>query len=107
LVLFQFAITFYKILDFPLEATLSRFLSHTFSLKTLVINENQKLRAKLVKQRSSNTKVQFVLRKTKAGDSTTESLINHLKSKHRIHVIVESDDHKTIPAQEEIRSQIM
>jgi len=30
-----------------------------------------------------------------------------LKSKHRIHVIHESEDHKTIPAQEEIRSQIV
>jgi len=29
-----------------------------------------------------------------------------LKSKHRIHVIHEGEDHKTIPAQEEIRSQI-
>jgi len=29
-----------------------------------------------------------------------------LKSKHRIHVILESEDHN-IPAQEEIRSQIM
>ena len=27
--------------------------------------------------------------------------------KHRIHVILDSEDHKTIPAQEEIRSQIM
>jgi len=32
------------------------------------------------------------------------SLINHLKSKHRIHVILESEDQKTILAQEEIRS---
>jgi len=31
-------------------------------------------------------------------------LISHLKSKHRIH---ESEDHRTIPAQEEIRSQIV
>jgi len=30
-----------------------------------------------------------------------------LKSKHRIHVILESEDHKTIPAQEEILSQIV
>ena len=52
---------------------------------------------------STNTKVQFVLRYTK-GVSSTESLINHLKSKHRIHVH-KSKDHKTIPAQEEIRSQ--
>jgi len=49
--------------------------------------------------------VQFVLRETNAGGSSTESLINHLKSKHRIHVILEGDDHKTIPEQEEIRSQ--
>jgi len=30
-----------------------------------------------------------------------------LKSKHRIHVTHESEDHKTIPAQEEILSQIV
>jgi len=30
-----------------------------------------------------------------------------LKSKHRIHVILESEDHETIPAQEEIQSQIV
>jgi len=51
--------------------------------------------------------VQFVLRCTKVGGSSTESLINYLKSKHIIHVIHESEDHKTIPAQEEIRSQIV
>jgi len=51
--------------------------------------------------------VQFVLRYTKRGGSRTGSLISHLKSKHRIHVIHESEDHKTIPAQEEIRSQIL
>jgi len=30
-----------------------------------------------------------------------------LKSKHRVNVIHESEDHKTIPAQEEILSQIV
>jgi len=30
-----------------------------------------------------------------------------LKSNHRIHVIFESKDHKTTPAQEEIRSQMV
>jgi len=34
-------------------------------------------------------------------------MINQLKSKHRIHVTHEGEDHKTIPAQEEIRSQIV
>jgi len=58
-------------------------------------------------QGSTNTKIQFVLRYTKGGGSSTESLINHLKSKHRIHIIHESEDHKTIPAQEEIISQIV
>ena len=48
-----------------------------------------------------------MLRETNVGGSNTESLINHLKSKHRIHVILESGDHKTIPEQEEIRSQIV
>ena len=48
--------------------------------------------------------MQFVLRYTKGGVSSTESLINHLKSKHWIH---DSEDHKTIPAQEEILSQIV
>jgi len=48
-----------------------------------------------------------VLRYTKRGGSSTESLINHLKSKHRIQVTHESEDHKTIPAQEEILSQIV
>jgi len=33
----------------------------------------------------------------KGGGSSTESLINHLKSKDRIHVINESEDHQTIP----------
>jgi len=46
----------------------------------------------------------IVLRWTNAGDSSAESLISHLKSKHRIH---ESEDHKTISAQEETRSQIV
>jgi len=46
--------------------------------------------------------MQFVFRYAKGG---VESLISYLKSKHRIHVILESEDHKTIPAQEEIRSQ--
>jgi len=58
-------------------------------------------------QGSTNTKIQFVLRYTKGGGSSTESLINHFKSKHRIHIIHESEDHKTIPAQEEIISQIV
>jgi len=70
---------------------------------TLLIKENQTLRPFLIKQGSGNTKVQFALSYTNAGGSSTESLINHLKSKHRIHVILESGDHKTIPAQEEIR----
>jgi len=48
--------------------------------------------------------VQFVLRYTKGGGSSTGSLINHLKSKHRIH---EGENHKTIPAQGEIRSEIV
>jgi len=51
--------------------------------------------------------VQFVLCYTKEGFSSSKSLISHLKSKHRIHVIHESEDHKTIPAQKEIRSQIV
>jgi len=51
--------------------------------------------------------VQFVLRYTYEGGSSTESLINHLKSKHVIHVIFDSEDHKTIPTQEGIRSQIV
>jgi len=44
-----------------------------------------------------------VLRETNAGGSSA----NHLKSKDRIHVILESEDQKTIRAQEEIRSQIV
>ena len=52
--------------------------------------------------------MQFVLRYTKEGGSSTERMINHLKSKFKIHVIHEGeDDYKTIPAQEEIRSQIV
>ena len=51
--------------------------------------------------------MQFVLRYTKGGGSSTESLINPLKSKRRIHVTHASEDHKTIPAQEEILSQIV
>ena len=48
-----------------------------------------------------------MLRESNAGGSSTESLINHLKSKHRIHIIFESEDRETIPGQEEIRSQIV
>jgi len=48
--------------------------------------------------------VQFVLRYTKGGGSSTESLIKNLKSKHRIH---EGENHKTILTQEEIQSQIV
>jgi len=51
--------------------------------------------------------VQVVLRYTKGGGSSTESLINHLKSKHTIQASLESEDHNIIPAQEEIRSQIV
>jgi len=61
----------------------------------------------LIKQRSTNNKAQFVLRESNAGGSRSEILITHLKSKHRIHVILESEDHKTNPEQEEIRSQIV
>jgi len=48
-----------------------------------------------------------VLRESNAGGSSTEGLINHLKPKHRIHVILESEDPKAIAEQEEIRSQIV
>ena len=41
---FQFAIIFYQIVDFHLEPTID-FQSYTFNLKTLLIKENQKLRA--------------------------------------------------------------
>jgi len=60
-----------------------------------------------MQQGSTNTKVQFVLLYTKGGGSSTERLINYLKSKHRIRVIHEGEDHKTIQAQEEIRSRIV
>jgi len=50
--------------------------------------------------------VKFVLRYTKGGGSSTKSSINHLKSEHKIHVILESEDRKTIPAQKDIRSRI-
>ena len=46
--------------------------------------------------------MQYVLRYTKGGGSSTERLISHLKSKNRS---LEGDNHKTIPAQEEIRSK--
>jgi len=42
---FQFAITFYQIFDFPSEATVTRSLITHIQLKTLVINENQNLKA--------------------------------------------------------------
>jgi len=48
--------------------------------------------------------VQFVLRYTKGGGSNTDCLISHLKPKHRTY---EGENHKTIPAQDEIRSQIV
>jgi len=51
--------------------------------------------------------VQFVLRYTKGGGPSTESLINHLQWKHTIHATNESEVHKTTPAQEEILSQIV
>ena len=59
-----------------------------------------------MQQGSTNTKVQFVLCYTKGG-SSTERMINHLKSKHKINVNHEGEDHKTIPAQKEIQSQIV
>jgi len=74
---------------------------------TLVITENRSLEPFLTQQDSTNTKVQFVLRCTKGCGSSTENMINHLKPKHRTHVIHESEDHTTTPAQEEIRSQIV
>jgi len=51
--------------------------------------------------------VQFAFRYAKGGGSSTKHLFKHLKSNHRINVIHESDDHKIIPAQEEIRLQIV
>jgi len=48
-----------------------------------------------------------VLHYTKGGGSSTESMMNHLKSKHRIHVIHEGEDNNTIPEQEAIRSKIV
>ena len=51
--------------------------------------------------------MQFVLCETSAVGSSTKGLINHLKSKHSINVILESEDHKTLLAQEEIQSQIV
>jgi len=91
-----------KFFGFPLESTLSRYLITHFQFKDVSNKKNQKLRAFLIQQGSTNNKVQFVLQYTKGGGSSTESLINYLKSKHRIHAILESEDHKTIPAQEEI-----
>jgi len=71
----------------------------------LVIKKNQKLRAILIRLNKHQTAICASYTK---GVSSTESLINHLKSKHRIHAILESEDHKLyIPAQEEIRSQIV
>jgi len=43
----------------------------------------------------------------KGGGSSSESLINDLKSKHRIHVTHANENYKNIPAQQEIRSQIV
>ena len=48
-----------------------------------------------------------MLLKTNAGDSNTKRSINNVQSKNRIHVILESEDHITVPAPEEIRSQIV
>jgi len=45
-----------------------------------------------------------VLHYTKRDGSSTESLIKHLKSRHRIH---EGENNKTVQAQEKIRSQIV
>ena len=56
----------------------------------------------LMQQGSTNTKVQFVLCDTKGGGLSTESLINHLKSKHSIHVIHEGEDHKIIQTWENL-----
>jgi len=41
----------------------------------------------------------------KADGSSTKRLISHLKSKHRVYVIHDSENHKTILAQKDIRSQ--
>jgi len=60
-----------------------------------------------MKQGSTNNKLQLMFRYARGGGSSTIRLFKHLKSKHRIHAIHESEDHKTILAQEEIRSQIV
>ena len=41
----------------------------------------------------------------KTGGSRTKRLISHMESKHIINTIHESEDHKTIPAQEEMPSR--
>jgi len=98
--------TFYKIFGFPLQAISIIFVIIHIHFKD--VNNHKKNRSlEPLLQGSTNTEVQFVLRETHVGGSNTESLINHLKSKHRIHVIFESEDQKSIPAQEEIRSQIV
>ena len=75
----------------------------SFMRKSQKLAFHQSKRRYSIQYSSTNTKVQFVLRYTKEGGSSTDCLINHLKSEHRIH---EGENHKTIPAQEEIRSQI-
>jgi len=59
---------------FPLEVTLTRSLIIHIQFKAASNHQrNQKLRAICYRKRLSKTKVQFVLRYTKGGVSSTES----------------------------------
>jgi len=68
-------------------------------LKTLLIKEKQKVRAISYTIGLNKPKVKFVLRYTRSFKHCKFNL----KSKHSIHVIHESEDYKTIPAQKDIR----
>jgi len=60
------------------------FSSHSV-WKTLIKRKSEAQSHFLYNKEQQNNKVQFELRYT--GVSSTESLINYFKSKHRIHVI--------------------
>jgi len=93
---FQFAVTFYKIFGFPVEATLTRSL-----IKHIRFED-------VSNRRISEACSHFLYNKANKHQSAIYAPLYERTFKHsnrRIHVILESKDYKNIPAQEEIRSK--
>jgi len=96
--------TFYKIFGFLLETARSSIIRIQFKLVT---KETQKLVATshIIRLNKHQSGICAPLYKSRYFKHCTFN--QPFEIKHRIHVILESEDHKTIPAQEEIQSQIV